>query len=140
MSYFTRAEIELRIPPAYLKGALDDDGDGAEDPGLYDALAEQADGAVDALLEGRFAVPFATAPRRVREAALVFACEMLYARKGVGANENPWTKRAETEREALAEIAAGNAPLEAESAEDLDGGAVLTEDARTYDASGRVMV
>jgi hypothetical protein len=113
MSYVTRAEIETEVPAGHLADALDDDRDGAEDAGLFDALVAQAAQAVDALLSGTYTVPFLDpAPPPVREAAFAFLGERIYARREM-AEKNPFSERAKYWRERLALAGQGKLPLSA---------------------------
>ncbi|MBU4460298.1 MAG: DUF1320 domain-containing protein, partial [Verrucomicrobia bacterium] len=78
MPYVTKADLEGLIPPQFITEALDDDGDGVEDAGLWDKVAAQAGEAVDALLGQRFEVPFAApVPPLVSQAAKIFAASAL---------------------------------------------------------------
>ena len=46
-AYVARAQIEALVPPAFLLEALDDDNDGNEDAGVFDAIVEGAQQEVD---------------------------------------------------------------------------------------------
>ena len=48
MSYVTRADIEAEIDSYHLTAALDDNKDGVEDAGLFDALAAATEAQVSA--------------------------------------------------------------------------------------------
>lgn len=117
MAYATQAEIEALIPPQFLREALDDDGDGQADDGLLAQVIANAGQAVDALICGRYELPFAVAPKNVLRAGLVFACESIYQRRQVPAEQNPWTKEAETWRKALREVGEGKGDLDAATSE-----------------------
>lgn len=108
MSYFTRAALEQLIPPAFVVEALDDDSDGVEDAGLWDEVVAGAENEVDSYLERRYALPLATVPAMVTEAAKIFACEILHQRRGQHGDKNPFTKRAAAHRETLEKIATGD--------------------------------
>lgn len=96
--------------------------------------------AVDAVLGLRFSVPFtAPLPPIVGEAAKVFACEMCYQRRGVGADTNPWTTQANTLRSTLEKIASGKLPLAPTIQRQQPSGTLISEPSRTHDNGGRRM-
>jgi phage gp36-like protein len=116
MPYISMADITGMIPRKFLIEGLDDDGDGEAEAATINQVLEQASGMVDALLEGRYATPFSNPlPKVVCEAAKVFACELIYQRRGTPADQNPWTKQASQYRDPvsgmLTKIAAGTMPL-----------------------------
>ncbi len=119
MAYVTEEQIKSKVPASMLVDALDDDRDGAPDPGLLEATLQAASSAVDALVGARYAVPFATAPAAAQEAALVFACEMIFDRRQI-TERNPFRAQAERWRDRLALVGEGllalQAGLEAEGA------------------------
>lgn len=127
MAYTTQEKIQTLIPAQNLTDALDDDRDGSADDGLLDTIIETAANAVDAYLAGLFTVPFTTPPAPIQEAALIFACEMVYARR-LGLDEkNPFTVRANVWRERLQKIGAGQLPLDAATEKPNTPGAAITE-------------
>jgi phage gp36-like protein len=129
MPYLTQQDIETAIPPQHLRDALDDDGDGQADDGLLDAILAAASADVDSFLVGRFAVPFVgSVPNPVKSSAFTFACERVYDRRHLGA-ENPWTKRADAWRERLAKMATGELPLDVSQTSAFSPGAVISEGA-----------
>jgi len=113
MSYTTQALIQAAIPPQHLNDALDDDGDGTADAGMLDGVIAKASQTVDALIAAQFATPIADpVPAPVREAAFVFACELIYDRRQI-LEKNPYRDRADKWRERLADIGAGKSNLDA---------------------------
>ena len=129
MAYTTQTDIETLIPAAHLSDALDDNRDGAADAGLLDSLIATAANAVDAYLGGIFTVPFTTPPAAVKEAALVFACEMIFARRLALDEKNPFSSRANFWRDRLEKIGKGQLPLDAATERPNTPGAVITETA-----------
>ena len=113
MSYLTRNELEAVVPASYLADALDDDRDGAADDGVLESILEQASAECDALLAGRYCVPFSNPPAAVRAAALCLAAEGVHARRLGGDAENPWTSRAAQWRERLEKMGRGEMALDA---------------------------
>ena len=129
MAYTNQSKIETLIPPQHLNDALDDDRDGTADAGLLDTLIATAANAVDAYLAGLFTVPFSTPPAVVQEAALIFTCEAIYARRLAPDEKNPFTPRANVWRERLQQIGNGKLPLDAATEKAFTPGAVITETA-----------
>jgi phage gp36-like protein len=137
--YHSRESVVAELPPEFLLEALDDDRDGIEDTGLYDAVAAAASEAVDAYLGARVPVPLATPSALASQASRVFALESLYARRGYSAKSdppNPWHARATDLRARLARIAAGDEPYETDrSGPPVD---TIVEPSRTTSRSGRM--
>jgi phage gp36-like protein len=134
--YSSRTAIETLIPPQFIVQALDDNGDGSEDTGLFEAIATAADAQVDAYLGGRFATPFPDpAPALVAEAAKVFIAETLYSRRGFAGEANPYTARANKFRSQLEAIGNGDGSLggvsEAPAAGNRSPISIVTEPSRT---------
>lgn len=140
MAYVTKADLDGLLPPQFMLEALDDNGDGAEDSGLWDKVAAQASSAVDALLGQRFDVPFsAPIPPLVSQAARVFAASALYRRRGMTADRNPYAKEEERLAAKLSAIGAGKEPLTPDADRAQDSISVISEDAKTY-PGGRLIV
>lgn len=142
MSYTTRDALETIIPPQFILQALDDDGDGVEDSGLWEKLSNAADTAVDAYLSGRYATPFSTTiPALVSEAAKTFLAESIYMRRGYESDRNPHTARANKLRTQLENIGNGNGSLGGVSSDASGSGAgrapvsIVAEAARTIPTS-----
>jgi phage gp36-like protein len=128
MAYVTRAEVQAKIPPPILIDALDDNGDGSEDAGIFDQLVANAATSVESYLAGLYTVPFTEpAPPKVRAAALIFCLELLYARRQV---EMPKGLQTELDfwREHLAKVANREIPFEALMDKAFVPGAAITED------------
>ncbi len=133
MPYLTLNNLRGAIPAAHLLEALDDDNDGAEDAGIFDLIADQAAEQIDGPLSGRFSVPFSSPfPAMVSLAARVFSAEIIYKRRGVEDEKNPWAKQARDLRETLAAIGANKAPAPTDFPTVAKLGAVIiAEPART---------
>lgn len=122
MPYVQQADIVVDIPPDFLTQALDDNGDGVADTGLWDQIAQLVSDEIDAQIGVRYQVPLVPNtgtypltngfPPIVVNAARVLACEKLYGRRSIGEGRNPWTSRANATRTQLAAIGAGNFPLD----------------------------
>lgn len=137
MPYVSQAQLETEIPAPMLADAIDDDREGGADPEKLDAILQKASDAVDGFLSGLYPTPFADpAPAAAREAAFCFAGELVYARRGVGADQNPFTKRAADWRTTLKLIGAGKAPLDVNIPRSFYPGAAILETA-TIDSTTR---
>lgn len=133
MAYCTYERILTVIPETYVRQACDDDntGDAAAIAARFAALAEEASLAVDALLAAGYNVPFAEpVPRLVGEAAKVFLAEMIWVRRGVAGENNPFFKSAEAMRTKLDAIGRGDAPLQAGKSGAEDSVEIVTEPSR----------
>lgn len=128
MSYVTQNQIETAIPAQHLVDALDDDRDQVADAGKLDEVIAAASQQVDSYLESRYTVPFTTVPKKVAEAAFTFTCELLYQRRGLFGDDNPWFKRAEAWRELLKKIGEGEGQITAGEGQAFTPGAAVTED------------
>lgn len=141
MSYVTQTDLKSRMKAVVIVEALDDDGDGSADPGVWDKIAEDVDKAVNGRLEGRFRVPLADPlPYVVRDGAVILAAEALYLRRGRSGEANPWSKQADAFRARLERIGRGEEPLLYNESPAASGGAAITEESKTYNASGEMMV
>lgn len=139
MSYTTRAKIETQLPPQFILEACDDDKDGVEDAGLFDAILAEADGELNGILGQRFTVPFTgDLPPILPRAATLFVLETLYRRRGYGteANPNPFTGEARRMREKLDRIARGEEPLAPEQVRTRPSVSLITEPSNVYSGSG----
>lgn len=128
MPYVSQAQLQTEIPAPHLADATDDDREGGSDTDTIEAILQKASDAVDGFLSGLYPTPFADpAPAAAREAAFVFAGELVYARRGVSTEANPFTKRAEGWRATLKLIGSGKMPLDANLVKAFTPGAALTE-------------
>jgi phage gp36-like protein len=131
MSYVVRADVEAIIPPQFVTEALDDDGDGMEDEGLFAALAESVDTEIDGQLSRRYSLPLVNPPASLRSGAKSLLCEALYQRRGISADMNPFAKAAADFRAWLREIATGGAQLVVGTAPAKPPISVISESAGT---------
>ena len=106
--YVVQTDLLSIIPSQFLIDAMDDNGDGVADPGVWDAISDKVDIAIDSVLaENKVVLPLTPPyPEPVLNAAQFAALDRLYLRRGVQAGEhNPWSKRARDSMEALAKWA-----------------------------------
>jgi hypothetical protein len=136
----SQSDLAAIIPPAYILGALDDDGDGIADAGLWDTVCLAADRMINSRLAPRFSVPLNPAPDIIIEAKKVFLAEMIYLRRGVSGEQNPWTDQAAALRKRLERIASGDEELTAGSASARPGGALISEPSKLYQPNGQMLL
>lgn len=140
--YIELSDLNGQIPPQFLVQALDDDNDGVVDAWTQVQTAACED--VDALLEGRFAVPLTLdpLPKIIKRAAVAFACELCYRRRSTPDDQNPWKGRADAFRKTLAMITAGDLKLsvspKAEDAAVDPAGSIIVHDS-ALGAPGRML-
>jgi phage gp36-like protein len=140
MAYCSREEVERLVGPENFRQMLDDDLDGAADAGLFEAVAEDASLQADGYLAAQYAVPFSgTVPPFVRQCAKVFACELLYARRGLAREANPWTAQADALRTRLGRIARGEDILDARQPGASDSVEAVTEPSKVSQAGGTLL-
>lgn len=138
--YVLIADLAGLIPASFIVQALDDNEDGESDAAAWAAVLAQVHQAIDGTLGMRFPVPFAAPlPAKVSEAAGIFACELLYMRRGKSGEQNPWTARADAMRRTLERIAEGKLPLTPETQRATPPISIVAEPAKTTSAAGYTM-
>lgn len=103
-----RAAIEAEFDAEHLAEALDDDGDGAEDPGLFESLAAQAAEEVEARAELVALAHPAPPASFLERAAVACLCAMLFRRRGVADDQNPFAGKEKAAFDLLDKLAAGD--------------------------------
>lgn len=135
--YVEQTDLKADVPEKFLIQALDDDGDGVADPGIWDLIATAACNDVDARLSPSHATPFSTPyPPIVPQAAKIFAMESVYQRRGFSGTNNPWTTQADGWRTRLDKIGAGEEDL---LYSDVGDSAIIKEDSKLNDSDERLM-
>ena len=107
MSYVTPEQLKVAIPPTFLADAM---ADGDDAPSLADLIAI-VDNDVNGLLSPGVTLPLVPVPQMVSNAALVLACDLIYRRRGIGDEANPWNQRTKDARELLDSIGKGERQL-----------------------------
>lgn len=139
MAYTDRAALEAELPRQFLRDALDDDGDGAEDPGLLDRILANAAVEIDGILGQRYAVPFpAPAPAVVAHAAKAIVLDSLHRRRGYTGDQNPWEGPASHARNKLGKIARGEEPLTPQARKPGGSVSFVTTPAKTHSHHGHL--
>lgn len=140
-AYLIMAALVAKIPPQFVTQALDDDGDGVADPGLFDQIVANAQTEIDGILGQRFAVPFQNPiPAIVADAALKLVGYDLYFRRGTADDKNPFKKAADDIRAELKKIAEGAKPLTPDLQRKLPSASAITEPAKTTSKRGKTAI
>lgn len=131
-AYLTLRDLTALLPQVQVVESLDDDKDGVPDETVIAAVCLLASNEVDSYLENRYVtpIPVATAPATVIAAAVHFAIDILFLRRGLG-DQNPWKDKALALRKQLEAVRAGRQDLDLSSRtpEGQDPIEVLTEPA-----------
>lgn len=108
-------ELSAYMPPARIAEALDDDGDGMPDEGAWAAVLQAAGDRLRAVF-GPAGVP--AGQEALAEYALkLFALSCLYARRGLGGDENPFQAEADAAEARLKALASGEEAADGASTE-----------------------
>jgi phage gp36-like protein len=139
MAYIEQTDLAGKIPPSILLKAVDDNGDGVEDAGIWTAIATSVDETIDGYLEMRFFLPLPAVPKFIKDTARILACEACYDRVGFSGEKNPWSERAKAALAVLERIAKGELNLGSELEETSSEGGIVSEPSKVYRTDGRMM-
>jgi phage gp36-like protein len=142
MSYFTRGELVSAIDDVNLTKALDDNADGSADSNVFESLLNEVDLFINGYLEqAGISLPLASVPGRLKHLALRYAEYRLCARRNYHDRAtdiyNQWIKPG---MEWLEKIATGRQTLIDDDADADAAAAAITEDAKSYNATGAMIV
>jgi hypothetical protein len=140
MAYITQNELKGLIPDEYLSQAMDDESAGAATDGVWASISAAVDEEIDGRLAASYATPIAPAPKSLKAAAKSIALCLIYKRRGIANDQNPWVTDAEYWRKKLDEIGQGKQPLQYDSAKAAEPAVLISEAAKTHSASGHLMV
>lgn len=103
MAYITVNDIYNKIDQVQVQAMTNDyDSNAPLNTTILNNILQLASDNVDALVSSVYAVPFNPPfPKKLRMAAIVFACEMLYARRIVPEEKNPMKSEADHWRNEL---------------------------------------
>jgi phage gp36-like protein len=139
MRYVELCDLVGLLPQAHLTEALDDNQDGAPDPGIFDSVADTVSRDIDARLGQRYTTPFKYPyPSVVIYAARILALEALYARRGQKDDKNPYGKQADGQRVKLDAIGAGTQPLQPGQQRAEPSATAITSPSKTMPAGGQL--
>ncbi len=116
MAYLTYNDLLNYIDAQNLAMMTQDYGvplDGAvPNNNIIGSICQQASDLADSLISSIYKVPFATPPAKIKQAAIIFALEILWARRKTPTENNPWTDQAKYWRETLIQINLGMLSLD----------------------------
>ena len=121
-------ELAGFMPISRIVEALDDDGDGIADETAFRAVLASANERAAAIFGGEVPAQYSVA---AGHSVRVFALDLLYRRRGVADEANPWSKLAEEEATRLRALASGTEAIDASS-----DGVVISKPARVYNTLG----
>lgn len=139
MAYILKTELKGLIPDEYLDGALDDDGSGIPDPGVWDGISAAVDEEINGRLKDKVAAMAASASSLLKAAARALALYFAYKRRGTSNDANPWADDAKAWQERLDAIGKGDEQVIDQGA-DPAGADVVGEDSKTFASGGQLMV
>lgn len=112
-TYCTAQDIQAYISNSEIVGFTDDDRDHVADGGLLDSIIATASNKVDALLSSVYQTPLNPIPAKAKDAAIVFSCFALYARRLTPDEKNPFKSQQDYWLNILNQIGSGQLPLDA---------------------------
>ena len=137
MTYVELTDLIGLLPTTHLTEALDDDGDGVADAGVFDSVADSVSREIESKVGQRYTTPFPYPyPAVVVYAARILALEALYNRRGQKDDKNPFAKQADAQRTKLDAIGAGTQPLQPGTKRADPSATVITEESKTKPARG----
>lgn len=110
MAYAIQSDLAARLAPELLTLLADDDGDGAADAAVVNAVLADASAEIDKALSGRYATPFAGTSEILVRWCTDLAVERLFLRKREAISKE-FVEAAALTRRALTAIAQGAANL-----------------------------
>ena len=140
-AYVNMTDITGMIPGPFLVQALDDNGDGNADAGVWDQIAQDVADVINGTLGKRYPVPFHNPlPSAVTKAAKTLAAEQIYIRRGKSGKDNPFADKAAAVMTELESIAAGEQPLDPAQNRALPSVTIIGAPATTTSLQGRAAV
>jgi hypothetical protein len=141
MAYVQLSDLAGSIPADFLTQALDDDGDGVADTGVFDGIASDVGNTIDGYVGLRYSLPLVPDftlypntygyPPVVTSAARVLSLDQLYKRRGTTDDKNPWSAQAGQIRTLLKAISLGQSPLAPELNRKDPSASIVTQPMRT---------
>jgi len=131
MAYVNNSDVLTLISGFELTGFTDDAQSGQINQGVLDTIMQMASDAADAFVASIYSTPFTSyVPKKIKDAALIFTCEALYARRLSPDEKNPFKTRADLYRQQLTTIGSGTVPLDANVARAFQPGVAITLNSR----------
>lgn len=128
MTRLTIDDLTGDMPEQKIIEALDDDQDGFADEKAFGAALASANARAEAIFGGAVPPQYATA---ADYAVRTFLLDILYRRRGVADESNPWAKLADEQEARLRALASGTEAIDATT-----DGAVIAKPAKIYNSLG----
>jgi phage gp36-like protein len=113
MAYVILSDIQTRMNINDITACCDDIGDGQFHGDVFNTIAQAASNKTDSFLASVYEVPFQIPPpAKVKEATIIFTCEMLYQRRLSPGAENSFKSQSDMWAENLQKIGNEKLPLD----------------------------
>ncbi|MBQ6341427.1 MAG: hypothetical protein IJI36_19990 [Kiritimatiellae bacterium] len=128
MTRLTIDDLTGDMPEQKLIEALDDDQDGFADEKAFAAALASANARAEAIFGGAVPVQYSSS---ADYAVRVFLLDILYRRRGVADDSNPWAKLADEQEARLRALASGTEAIDATT-----DGVIISKPAKIYNSLG----
>lgn len=110
--YIQQTDLANYIDNVQIIAFTDDFATGILNTTVLNNVMQMASDQCDALVSSIYSVPFATPPAKIKQAAIIFACEALYFRRLTPVESNPMKEQADYWRKQLMLVNAGQLSLD----------------------------
>lgn len=128
MTRLTIDDLTGDMPEQMIIAALDDDRDGFADEKAFAAALASANARAEAIFGGAVPAQYSSS---ADYAVRVFLLDILYRRRGVADDSNPWAKLAEEQEARLRALASGTEAIDATT-----DGVIISKPAKIYNSLG----
>ena len=128
MTRLTIDDLTGDMPEQKLIEALDDDQDGFADEKAFAAALASANARAEAIFGGAVPAQYSSS---ADYAVRVFLLDILYRRRGVADDSNPWAKLADEQEARLRALASGTEAIDATT-----DGVIISKLAKIYNSLG----
>ena len=128
MTRLTIDDLTGDMPEQMIIAALDDDRDGFADEKAFAAALASANARAEAVFGGAVPAQYSSS---ADYAVRVFLLDILYRRRGVADDSNPWAKLADEQEARLRALASGTEAIDAST-----DGVIISKPAKIYNSLG----
>ena len=128
MTRLTIDDLTGDMPEQMIIAALDDDRDGFADEKAFAAALASANARAEAVFGGAVPAQYSSS---ADYAVRVFLLDILYRRRGVADDSNPWAKLADEQEARLRALASGTEAIDATT-----DGVIISKPAKIYNSLG----
>ena len=128
MTRLTIDDLTGDMPEQMIIAALDDDRDGFADEKAFGAALASANARAEAIFGGAVPAQYSSS---ADYAVRVFLLDILYRRRGVADDSNPWAKLADEQEARLRALASGTEAIDATT-----DGVIISKPAKIYNSLG----